>query len=355
MFKENKVTVLTLVYNGMPYLKDAIDSILNQTYKDFDYLLIDDNSSDNSVEYIQSLRDPRIKLIINDKNLNTSDSFNKALNLIKTKYIVRLDQDDISENNRIQVQLNYLESNPHISIISSWEKIIDSNGKFIMNWKSSIKNYGDFLAPVILGICPLWHPSIMFKTNDLIQIGGFNSKFARAEDFDVTSRFALNRLQGAIVPFFLLRYRKHQNSQSAKYDFKQAEVTRLIQINNLNYFLKNNPNICIEKLSKFLTIDKESIKIQYKKNEIILLSKQTNVLLNNIFLDTNMSDYEIKTFKNYFYFRIGYGVKYFSYFINFNSKLFLLIFYFLSPQRTRLKIVLKNLYYYQKNLFYYDK
>ena len=143
MSKNNKVTVLTLVYNGMPYLKDAIESTLNQTYKNFDYVIIDDVSTDDSVACIKSYKDPRITFIQNEKNLNTSDSFNKALTLIKTEYIVRLDQDDISDVNRLQKQIDFLDANKGISIISSWEKIINSKGILIMNWRGNIKNYGD--------------------------------------------------------------------------------------------------------------------------------------------------------------------------------------------------------------------
>lgn len=347
MSKNNKVTVLTLVYNGMPYLKDAIESTLNQTYKNFDYFIIDDVSTDDSVACIKSYKDPRITFIQNEKNLNTSDSFNKALTLIKTEYIVRLDQDDISDVNRLQKQIDFLDANKGISIISSWEKIINSKGILIMNWRGKIKNYGDFLAPILLGICPIWHPSIAFRTNDMIKIGGFDSKYARAEDFDVTSRFALNRFNASIIPEYLLSYRKHESSQSSLFDTKQIMVSNQIQLNALNYFI-NDEYIFL--LQNFLLLNDVSKKSILNKTNLIKIK----TLLNNLFLaiyeKQNLSFSEFKTLKYKIFARVGYGIKYIKFYSFCNEKIFMLIFYLLSPQQTKLKIFIKKIFYKFKKI-----
>ena len=107
-----KVTVFTTVYNGLPFLKDAIESTLNQTYIDYEYLIIDDCSDDESVSVIESYDDSRIRLVKNDKNLGTAGTINKGLSIIDSKYIVRSDQDDVSLPNRIEEQIRYLENNP---------------------------------------------------------------------------------------------------------------------------------------------------------------------------------------------------------------------------------------------------
>ena len=344
---KNKVTVLTLVYNGMPYLKDAIESTLNQTYKNFDYLIIDDLSTDESVACIKSYNDHRIKFIQNEKNLNTSDSFNKALSLINTEYIIRLDQDDISDINRIHKQIEFLESNKDISIISSWEKFIDKDGKFIMNFRGKIKNYGDFIAPILLGICPIWHPSIAFRKDDMIKIGGFDSKYARAEDFDVTSRFALNRFNASIIPEYLLSYRKHEASQSSLFDTKQIMVSNQIQLNALNYFIKDE-NIFL--LQNFLLLNDVSNKSVLNKTNLIKIK----ILLNNLFLaiydKQNLSSSEFKTLKYKIFARVGYGIKYIKFYSFCNEKIFMLIFYLLSPQQTKLKIFIKKIFYKFKKI-----
>ena len=95
--KKPQVTVLTLVYNGLPYLKDSIESTLNQSYKDFKFLILDDASPDPNVsELIKSFRDERIEYVRNENNMGVSDSFNKALQLIDTPYTIRIDQDDVN-------------------------------------------------------------------------------------------------------------------------------------------------------------------------------------------------------------------------------------------------------------------
>ena len=107
--KNPQVTILTLVYNGMPFLKESIESILNQSYKNFEFLIIDDCSTDeNVVKLIESYSDKRIRFIKNEINLGVSLTFNKALSITNTPYIIRADQDDISLPNRVNDQLKYL-------------------------------------------------------------------------------------------------------------------------------------------------------------------------------------------------------------------------------------------------------
>ena len=154
-----QVTVLTAVYNGLPYLKEAIESTLSQTYSDFEYLIIDDASTDDSVECILSYKDSRIRLMRNKKNLGVSSTFNKALSTITTPYVARLDQDDISLPNRLKEQIDYLDKHPDISVVSSWEIVINAQGEKIRNARGKLKNYGDFLGKILLGLCPIYHPS----------------------------------------------------------------------------------------------------------------------------------------------------------------------------------------------------
>ena len=226
----SKVTILTTVYNGSPFLSEAIESVLNQTYEDFKYLIIDDCSTDDSLSIIKSYDDKRIRLVKNEKNLGVAKTFNKGLSIIDSKYVVRLDQDDVNKKNRVEEQIKFLDSNPTIDIVSSWEQTIDHNGNKIRAWKSYIKNYGDFIGPVLLGICPIWHPSIAFKKKSIIDIGGFNANYTRAEDFEVTARMALNRLNAAFVPKFLLLQREHNKRQSIEYGSIQEDIKNKIHL-----------------------------------------------------------------------------------------------------------------------------
>ena len=250
-----KVTVLTCVYNGLPYLKDSIDSILSQTYSNFEYLIIDDASSDkNVIKLIESYNDSRINFVKNERNLGVSNTFNKALRLIKTPYIVRADQDDVNLPDRIEKQISYLEENTEIDVVCSWEYVIDSDGVIVGNWKKKLENYGSFIGHILIGICPIWHPSITFRTQTMIDVGGFNPEYTRAEDFEVTARIALKRYKAYILPEFHLLQRQHENSQSSEFNEAQTDVARRIHREVISSF-SVHPNIVM--LGDFFAIRNE--------------------------------------------------------------------------------------------------
>ena len=114
------VTVLLSVYNGERYLRESIESILNQTFTDFEFLIINDGSTDDSRRIISSYDDPRIQLIDNEQNIGLSQSLNKGLKLARGTYIARQDADDISEPERLAKQVSYMDRNPHIALLGSW-------------------------------------------------------------------------------------------------------------------------------------------------------------------------------------------------------------------------------------------
>ena len=119
------ITVLMSVYNGEEYLRIAIDGILNQTYNDFEFIIINDGSTDQSRNIICSYTDKRIKLIDNDKNNGLIYSLNKGIENASGKYIARMDADDISLPTRLQKQFDYLESNKHFALVGSSAILID--------------------------------------------------------------------------------------------------------------------------------------------------------------------------------------------------------------------------------------
>lgn len=339
----SKVTVLTTVYNGMPYLREAIESTLNQTYAEFEYLIIDDGSTDDSVKCIKSYNDSRIRFVQNEKNLGTSDTINKGLSLIKTPYVVRLDQDDVSLPNRIHEQIEYLDNHPEISIVCSWEHIIDSDGKIIRNCRASINNYGDFLGPILLGLCPIWHPSITFRKDDMVMVGGFDTSFTRAEDFEVTAKYALERLHAAIVPKFHLLQRKHFNSQSALYDDRQASVARRVHVKVLNFF---NANSFTDELGYFLRLEKELTGKKMTKEYLQTISYELENLLSSIEVKQKLTPVELKSLKKIIYKRAGLGILFLKNFSFLPAPLFKLFFYTLSPlQIPSVRGLVSKIYY----------
>ena len=104
------------VYNGATYLNEAIDSILNQTFNNFEFIIIDDASTDDYVKIIKSYDDPRIKLIVNKKNIGQSATLNKGLELARGKYIARMDQDDISMPERLKKQMGFMDEYPKFAV-----------------------------------------------------------------------------------------------------------------------------------------------------------------------------------------------------------------------------------------------
>ena len=121
------LTVLMTVYNGEPYLKQAVASILNQTYQKFNFYILDNASSDNSTEIIKSFNDKRIKLIKLSSNIGQTRALNLGLKMIKTKYTARMDADDIALPTRFEKQIKYLINNPNVSIVGTNHFIIDKN------------------------------------------------------------------------------------------------------------------------------------------------------------------------------------------------------------------------------------
>ena len=124
-----KVTVLMPVYNGEKFLKEAIKSVLNQTYKDYELLVVDDVSRDSSEEIIKSFNDSRIRLARNEKNMGQMASMNKALALARGEYIARMDQDDISLPERLEKEARVLDENPDTALVFSDTYIINSKGE----------------------------------------------------------------------------------------------------------------------------------------------------------------------------------------------------------------------------------
>ena len=120
--KNIEVSMVIPVYNGMPYLKDTIDSILDQTYKNFELIIIDDGSLDTSEKYIKSLSDKRI-VFMKHQNMGLCNSLNKAFFIANGKYILRNDQDDISESYRIEKQLDILKNSDFDCLFSYISKI----------------------------------------------------------------------------------------------------------------------------------------------------------------------------------------------------------------------------------------
>ncbi|QHG15287.1 glycosyltransferase [Nostoc sp. ATCC 53789] len=230
-----KVTVLMPVYNGEFYLREAIDSILSQTFQDFEFLIINDGSTDSTREIICSYDDPRIRLIDNDYNLGLTQSLNKGLKLAEGEFIARQDADDISEPERLVKQVDFLETHPKVALVGTWYKQIDTQGNLICKCQlpcdcTQIRWNTLFYSPFI-------HSAVMFqKSSVLEQIGFYNKVAIHAEDYELWCRIAL-RLKIANLSDYLIQWRIHPSSVTATYENIQQDTTLWIQISNIEHLL----------------------------------------------------------------------------------------------------------------------
>ena len=119
-----KITVLMPVYNGEKYLRESVDSILNQTFTDFELLIINDGSTDSSMEILNSYSDSRIRIVTNEVNLRLIKTLNKGIDLATGEYIARMDCDDIADPKRLEIQLQYMEKHPDVAVCGTGVKAV---------------------------------------------------------------------------------------------------------------------------------------------------------------------------------------------------------------------------------------
>src|SRR3989344_7907586 len=182
------VTVLMPVYNGERYLRQYIESILNQAYKDYELLIIDDASTDTSRKIIHSYHDPRIRLIENTGNLGLIKTLNHGLSLAKGDYIARQDQDDISHPMRLEKQVGYLNSHPEIVLLGTRIDTIDQKGRKSESYGYSTASSEDAIYWQLMFTNPFAHPSVMMRATTVRAIGGYDEYFIDCEDYDLFSR-----------------------------------------------------------------------------------------------------------------------------------------------------------------------
>jgi glycosyltransferase involved in cell wall biosynthesis len=201
------VTVLMPVYNGEKYLKEAIESILDQTYQNLDFLIMNDGSTDNSLSIIESYEDPRIRVITNETNLKLIATLNKGLQLAKGKYVARMDCDDISVSNRIEKQIEFMENNPEVGICGAWVTTIGEKTGYV--WKYDLE-YDDIKATLLFKSA-FAHPTVMMRTSLLREHNlYYDENFVHAEDYEFWQRCS-NSFPVRNIPLILLRYISQHN------------------------------------------------------------------------------------------------------------------------------------------------
>lgn len=202
---DSRVSVLMSVYNGQKYLREAIDSILVQTFTNFEFLIIDDCSTDDTPQIINSYRDRRIRYIRNESNLGLAAALNRGLDSARGEYIARMDADDVSLPDRLARQVDFMDNHPETGVCGSWVKTTgELRGRI---WRYPVDP--DSIVCGLLFEPPLAHPSVMMRRQLFRQNGlYYDPLFKRAQDYDLWVR-ASEVLSFANIDEVLLFYRIH--------------------------------------------------------------------------------------------------------------------------------------------------
>lgn len=221
-----KVSVIMPVYNGEKYLREAIDSILNQTFTDWELICINDGSTDNSVEIIRSYTEPRIRLIDNEKNKGLAITRNRGLDEARGIYIANLDCDDRSYPDRLMKQVSFLDENPDFGLVGSYIETIDKNGEIVPNgtWIFSAPAKE---IPIIMVFSNYFAQSATMIRKSFLPSKHYRLDLPPAEDYDLWIRLAENS-KVYNLPEVLTQIRNHGENTSLRHKTNYPKIMPLI-------------------------------------------------------------------------------------------------------------------------------
>lgn len=206
-----KVTVLMPVHNGLPYLERAVESILRQTHAEFELLVIDDASTDESGAVLSAMRDPRIRLVRHERNMDLVATLNEGLDLAQGEYVARMDQDDISLPERLEKQVAFLERHGDVGIVAAGARLIDGSDR--PGAVLPLLAGHDLLRWSFCFGCPIAHAGVMMRRSLILELGAYREEAFRCEDYDLWTR-AAGKTRLAMIPEVLLHLRRHASSMT---------------------------------------------------------------------------------------------------------------------------------------------
>jgi glycosyltransferase involved in cell wall biosynthesis len=216
------VSVLMPVYNAEPYLAEAVESILSQTFADFEFLILNDGSTDRSGAILEryAARDPRIRMI-SRPNTGYTVALNELLGLASGELVARMDADDVALPERLARQVDYLREHRNVVCVGSAVHFIDAAGRFLRDGHPGM-DHEAIQRRALAGDCPLNHPSTMMRRTAVHAVGGYHPEFEPAEDLDLWLRLGeVGQLTS--LPEVLMKYRQHARSFSEQHQRRQLE------------------------------------------------------------------------------------------------------------------------------------
>jgi glycosyltransferase involved in cell wall biosynthesis len=198
------------VYNNAEYIEYSIKSIINQSYKEFEFLIVDDGSTDKTEEIVNSFKDSRIIYKKIEKNSGTSAALNFGLKIANGDWIARIDADDLNAHNRLDSQIKFIEDNPDYDVISSWSIYFKNPNKILFSLQEPIEH--DEIYEYLNLHNPLNQSAVFYKKERILQ-AGYDENFKNNEDFELFHRIR-DQVRFYIIPEYLVYTRIRKDSKS---------------------------------------------------------------------------------------------------------------------------------------------
>lgn len=224
------LTVLMPVYNAEKYVAEAINSILTQTLADFEFIIIDDGSVDDSLLIVRSYQDSRVRVVQNERNMGISATLNKGIQLSSTELIARMDADDISYPDRLQRQYQYMMANPDCALLSAWVRVVTED-KQVAYFDRFNTDYQYYNLPFI---SPMYHPTVMYRRSAVLTVGGYTQRYA--EDYalfwKLSRHYKIHNIEQVLLDYRITTQSLHQVQHKEEYEEAHLEQA----LRNIHYY-----------------------------------------------------------------------------------------------------------------------
>ena len=279
-----EISVVMSVYNAEKYLREAVVSVLNQSFTNFEFIIVNDGSSDSSLDILHSFSDKRMVIVNNESNKGLIYSLNLGIQLAKGKYLARMDADDICLPERFKIQYEFMEINPLIGVLgSSYYSFTTHSSKLHLAYSGS-----DRIKSFLLFSATFCHPSLFFRKSVILDNDcHFSAEAKHAEDYDLWTRLAfLTEFENLPIP--LLKYRQHAGQVSKEFSSFQENISNRIR---KNYLLRLGFVFTEEQLRihQFISINKkitnrsELLDVQQWLLNLVQQNKQKNIFQHDLF------------------------------------------------------------------------
>lgn len=226
------LSVIMSVFNGEKYVRETVESVLNQSFRDFEFIIVNDGSIDKTLEILRNFDNNKIK-IIDQENQGPAKARNRAIRVSKGKYIGIIDCGDLAFKKKMGIQINFLERNKEIYGIGTWANIIDEKGNIVGALKYPTEY--EKIRKVILRYNPFVHPSLVFRKEVFNEIGLYDESFEFAQDYDLVLR-AVKKFKIVNLPQVLLNYRISEESISFRKRKQQSYYALKIRARALSKY-----------------------------------------------------------------------------------------------------------------------